>query len=123
MHRILAGSACKVPSVTGMRRLWAHRSVNQARLHDMGRGRAVVFLRTGGMRAIEEKAAAAAVADARELWPPTLQGWHAKAKGTVRSLLAGEIRRLATYVPERYSGRLLVAHARSQQLIRISRKS
>jgi hypothetical protein len=60
----------------------------------MGRGRAVVFLRTGGMRAIEEKAAAAAVADARELWLPTLQGWHAKAKGTVRSLLAGEIRRL-----------------------------
>ena len=77
MHRILAGSACNVPSVTGMRRLWAHSSANQAILHDMGRGRAVVFLRTGGMRAIEEKAAAAAVADARELWLPTLQGWHA----------------------------------------------
>jgi hypothetical protein len=30
-----------------MRRLWAHSSANQAILHDMGRGRAVVFLRTG----------------------------------------------------------------------------
>jgi hypothetical protein len=76
------------------RRLWAHRLANEQMLRDQGRGRAVVFLRAGGMRAIEEEAAATAVADARERWLPTLRDWHAKAKGAVRSLLAGEITRL-----------------------------
>jgi hypothetical protein len=74
--------------------IWVRATANEAMLRGQGRGRSVTFLRQGGMRAVEKKVARTAVADARELWLPTLQRWHVKAKGTVRAMLAEEIRRL-----------------------------
>ena len=87
------------------RRVWAHATANQEMLRDDGGGRAVEFLRQGGMRSVEEKAAAAAIADARDIWLPQLERWHARAKGTARSLLAGEIKRCGDEVAQALAGR------------------